>query len=78
MSKYQQKNSKSPWRLFTNDNGLEFPKYDEQWTMETAAPEDEQLASGFFSNDNMATDSHMPLEFPGSVYGAMILTDTLQ
>lgn len=42
------------------------------------ASEDEQLVSGNFHNDNKATDSHKPSGFPHSVYGVMILTDTLQ
>lgn len=59
--------------LFTKDIGLASPKYKEHRTTKTEASEDEQLASGIFSNDH-----HKPLKFPPSVYGAMILTDKLQ
>lgn len=64
--------------LFTNDNALALLKYNEHLTMKREASEDRQLASRIFSNDNFTTNSTKPLEFPCSVYGAMILTDKLQ
>lgn len=64
--------------LFSDDNGLALLKYNEHWTMEREASEDKQLASRIFSNDNIATYSPKPLEFPCSVYGTMILTDKFQ
>lgn len=44
--------------LFTNDNGLALLKYNERWTMEREASEDEQLAFWVF-NDSLVSDSRI-------------------